>query len=78
MVLAYSPCDNSDLEKVMTNTRDNLNLPKLQNTVKCFEDGKMLENALKNDRLFIICGIQFDDDLAGNKALHKNMKVTIR
>lgn len=75
--LAFSPC-NPDLEKIVSNAHENLKLPKGSDNVKCFDDGELLENALKIDKVNFICGIQFEDDLAGKKNLHKNMKITIR
>lgn len=71
--IAWSPCNNHNLKEIMMIVGYSLKAKDY-----CLNSSASLENSVKTNYMKILCGVQFDDSLANNQPLPKNINITIR
>lgn len=76
--IVWSPCDNVNLKLIMSKASANLGNSTAPVLHVCEEDAMALENNMKTNVIFNFLGIQFDDNLKGDKELPKNIHIVFR
>ncbi|GJQ88075.1 hypothetical protein Trydic_g13088 [Trypoxylus dichotomus] len=73
--IAWSPCDNKAINKIMNNVAAAYNFT----PNACYVSSKVLENALWDKMKSVtLAGVQFSDDLSGKDNIEENLEVVIR